>query len=295
MSVLVASIGFGLVTASILALAAVGFTLQFGITNVLNLAFGNIMTAGASIAYLANRAGINIWFCIILAAVFAALFSMVLNRVLISPFLHRGTKPFGMVILTLALGIMIQNTILAIGGINFFSYNLSPGFTLKVGPLFLTESQLGIIAIAVVGMVALHVLLNRTKLGKAMRATSSDASLARACGIRTGRVTDVAWLISGAFCGIAGVTLVMNTTTFQASTGNDFLVVIIAAAVLGGVGQPYGAMLGALVIGLVTEISAAILDPAYKNVIAFGLLVVVLIFRPQGLIAQFRTQPEPQT
>lgn len=292
MSIGIAAVGFGLVTASILALAAVGFTMQFGVTNVLNLAFGNIMTAAASVAYLVNEHGINIWLCIPIAAFFAGLLSVLLNSLLFTPFLDRGTRPFGMVIITLAVGIMIENLILAIGGINFFSYNLSQGPTLKLGPINLTASQLGIMAIAVFVMAGFHVLLRSTKLGKAMRATSCDASLARACGIRTKSVVNAAWFLSGALCGAAGVTLVMNITTFQANTGNDFLVVIIAAAVLGGVGQPYGAMLGALAIGLSTEVSAAFINPAFKNVVAFGILVVVLVLRPQGVVAQFRPVKE---
>ena len=92
-----------------------------------------------------------------------------------------------------------------------------------------------------------------------MRATAAENSLARGCGIRTDRVVDIAWLMSGAMCGLAGVTLFINTSTFTSATANEFLVVIVAAAVLGGVGHAYGAMLGALVLGLTTEISGGTL------------------------------------
>jgi branched-subunit amino acid ABC-type transport system permease component len=292
LGIFVASLGFGLVTASILSLGAVGFSLQFGITNLLNLAFGNIMTASAYVAYLINARGINVWFCLVIAAAFAGVLSAALNRFIFTPYIARGTKPFGMVILTLALSIIIQNVVLAIGGINFFSFNFSNGSTVRLGSFELTVSQLIVIAIAVGSMLCLHLLLRRTKLGKAMRATSADASLAESCGIPTRYVADLAWLISGALCGATGVVLVLNTTTFQASTGNDFLVVIIAAAVLGGVGHPYGAMIGALVVGLITEVSAAYVNPSYKDVLAFGLLVIVLITRPQGIIASLRVQRE---
>jgi branched-chain amino acid transport system permease protein/neutral amino acid transport system permease protein len=127
-----------------------------------------------------------------------------------------------------------------------------------------------------------------TKLGKSMRATASNIELARSCGINTARIIDVAWLVSGALCGIASVALVMNTVSFQATTGSDFLVVIIAAAVLGGVGAPYGAMLGALIIGVVSEVAATYFNPALKNVFAFLVLVLVLLFRPQGLFTRSR-------
>ncbi len=286
------AIGFGLVTASILSLAAVGFTMQFGATNILNLAFGEVMAASGFAALFADRAGLPIWASMAIAAVFGAVLSYLLNRGVFLPFVRRGTRLFGMVIVTVAVALIIENTILAITGPNFFSYALPEVSTYNVGPMILSANQIVIMGIAVIGMLTVHGLLRYTKLGMAMRATASDASLARGCGIRTQRIVDVAWLLSGALGGIAGVALFINTTSFTSATANSFLVVIVSAAILGGVGQPYGAMLGALVIGLTTEISAAFLNPEYKNVVAFAILVVVLLLRPQGILAEIATQRE---
>jgi branched-subunit amino acid ABC-type transport system permease component len=91
-------------------------------------------------------------------------------------------------------------------------------------------------------------------------------------------------MISGALCGASGVVLVMNTTSFTTTTGANFLLIIAAAAIVGGVGRPYGAMIGAVVIGLGTEVSAVFVSPSYKDVVAFVILVLVLLFRPQGVI-----------
>jgi branched-subunit amino acid ABC-type transport system permease component len=286
------AIGFGLVTASILALAAVGFTMQFGVTNILNLAYGEVMAASGFVALIVNRAGWSIWVGMAVAAVFGAVLSFLLNRAVYIPFVRRGTRLFGMVIVTIAVGLVIENTVLAITGPNFFSYSLARESSYQAGPFILSTSQIVIMGIAVVCMVAVHAVLRYTKLGMAMRATATDSSLARGCGIRTERIVDVAWLMSGAMCGIAGVTLFINTTSFTAATANSFLVVIVAAAILGGVGQPYGAMLGALAIGLTSEIAAAFMNPAYKNVVAFVILVVVLLIRPQGILAEIATQRE---
>lgn len=292
MSILIAAIGFGLVTASILALAAVGFTMQFGVTNILNLAYGNLMIASAFIAYACNSAGLDIWLSLIVGAVFGALASMLLNRLLFTPFLRRGTKLFGMVIVTLAVSLMLQNVVLAITGPTYVSYSMSVGQTITVGSVVLTLAQVGIMAIAVAAMLTIHSLLAYTRLGKAMRATAANAALARSCGIRTDRITDVAWLISGALCGISGVALGMDTTSFNTSTASDIFVVIIAAAILGGVGDAYGAMLGALIIGIVTEMSAVVLNPAYKDAIAFVILILALLVRPQGIRAVLSAQRE---
>jgi branched-chain amino acid transport system permease protein/neutral amino acid transport system permease protein len=288
----VASLGFGLVTASILAVAAVGFTLQFGVTNILNLAFGDVMTASAFMGYLATTNGANIWVAVALCALFGAVFSVLLNRFLYTPFVRHGTKLFGMIVVTIAVSLIIQNTLQAIWGANFFSLKFSPGHSYHFGAMVFTTSQFGIMGIAIVAMVGVYALLRFTKLGKAMRATASDPALARSCGIATDRVIDVAWLLSGALCGIAGVALAMNVTSFTSTTGGTFLIAIVAAAVLGGVGQAYGAMLGALTIGISSEVAAGVIAPSYKQVVAFAVLVLVLLIRPQGILSEVAEQKE---
>ena len=246
MNTIVPAIGFGIVTASILAVAGVGFTLQFGVTNILNLAYGDIMTAAAFVAYLVTSAGLSVWLALVAGAAFGSVFSVLLNRYIYTPFVRRGTRLFGMIIVT----------------------------------------------IAVVAMLLIHLLLRYTKLGKAMRATAADPDLARNCGIATDRVIDLAWAISGTLCGLAGVILVMNVTAFTDTTGAQFLIPIVAVAVLGGIGQPYGAMLGALVIGITSEVAAAIFNPEYKDVVAFVILVIVLLARPQGILSEVATRKE---
>ena len=289
---LVPSIGFGLVTASILALGAVGFTLQFAVTNVLNLGYGATMTAAAYIGYLVNKTGASIAFSLLAGAGFGAVISVLLNRCVYMQFARRGTKLFGMVIVTLAVGVIIQNTLLALSGATFLTYHYSVGSEFRVLGFEFNASQVMIMALAVGAMVVVQLLLTRTRLGKAMRATAANPSLAQASGIATDRVVDAAWLMSGALCGLAGVVLVLNTTAFQSTTGDDFLVIIIAAAMLGGVGRATGAMLGALVLGIVTEVSAGFITPSYKEIVAFGVLVVVLLVRPTGILGGSRGQRE---
>jgi branched-subunit amino acid ABC-type transport system permease component len=288
----VPAIGFGIVTASILAVAAVGFTLQFGVTNILNLAYGDIMTAAAFVAYLVTSAGVSVWLALVTGAVFGAVFSVLLNRFLYTPFVRRGTRLFGMIIVTIAASLIVQNGLLAIFGANFFSLKMSRPSSVHVAGMVFTTVQLAIIGIAVVAMLVVHVLLRHTKLGKAMRAAAADPDLARNCGIATDRIIDLAWALSGALCGLAGVILVMNVTAFTDTTGSQFLIPIVAVAVLGGIGQPYGAMLGALIIGIASEVAAAVISPDYKDVVAFVILVAVLLARPQGILSEIATRKE---
>jgi branched-subunit amino acid ABC-type transport system permease component len=272
---IVPAIGFGIVTASILAVAGVGFTLQFGVTNILNLAYGDIMTAAAFVAYLVTSAGLSVWLALVAGAAFGSV-----------------TRLFGMIIVTIAVSLIVQNGLLAIFGANFFSLKMPRPTSVHIAGMAFTTVQLAIIAIAAVAMLLIHLLLRYTKLGKAMRATAADPDLARNCGIATDRVIDLAWAISGALCGLAGVILVMNVTAFTDTTGAQFLIPIVAVAVLGGIGQPYGAMLGALVIGITTEVAAAIFNPEYKDVVAFVILVIVLLARPQGILSEVATRKE---
>jgi branched-subunit amino acid ABC-type transport system permease component len=291
-STLLAAVGFGIVTASILAVAGVGFTLQFGVTNILNLAYGDTMTAAAFVAYLVTNAGLSVWLALVAGAAFGSVFSVLLNRCIYTPFVRHGTRLFGMIIVTIAVSLILQNALLAIFGANFFSLQMPRPSSVHIAGMIFTTVQLAIIGIAVAAMLLIHLLLRYTKLGKAMRATATDPELARNCGIATDRVIDLTWALSGALCGLAGVILVMNVTAFTDTTGSQFLIPIVAVAVLGGIGQPYGAMLGALVIGITTEVAAAVFSPEYKDVVAFAILVIVLLARPQGILSEIATRKE---
>lgn len=279
------SIGFGLVTASILALCSVGLTLQFGVTNYINFAIGAYLTIGAYFAWMVNTIGMNIWLAMIIGGLLTGVMAVVLNLGIMQNFVRRDFPVLFMLIVMFGLSLILQNVALAIWGANFKNYAVGTDREFNLGPFLLTGQQLLIIAIAVVAMVGVHVLLTYTKVGKAMRAMSDNPTLARNCGINTDLVTNFTWFISGFLAGIAGVVLALNITTFQPSFGSDFEFVIFAAIIVGGIGRPYGAMAGALIIGLVTEVSAAFIDSSYKNDMAFAILVLVLLLRPQGIFA----------
>ena len=290
MEVFVSAVGFGLVTAALLAISAVGFTLQFSVTNVLNLAFGSVMTGSGFIAYGLNLGGMNIWLAMVIAALCGGVISVLINTLLYGPFIRHGTTLFGMVIVTISTAVISDHVIEAAVGPSFFAYNAPAGKALHFADFLLTRQDLAVIGIAVAVTAVTQFVLQRTRLGKSMRGLSVNPSLARACGIPTRRVVAVAWFGSGVMAGLGGVTLFLETSTFSATTGSEFLILIIAAAVVGGVGSARGAVLGALVVGIVTEVGAAYWDPQLKDVLAFGVLIIVLLVRPQGLFSQLATE-----
>lgn len=282
---IIMGLGFGLITASVLALASVGLTLQFGVTNFVNFAYGEMLTIGAYIAFICNRGlHMNIWLSMLIAAILTAVVSWAVNVFVIQPFVRRKAPTIILLVVTIGLSLFLMNGIQAIWGPAFKQYNEAPATSVHIGPMMFTNQQLVIIGIAAAAMIGIHILLKFTKLGKAMRAMSDNVELARISGIPTAKITNFAWLISGFMAGLAGVVLAMNVNNFTPALGTEFLFVIFSAVILGGIGRPYGAMLGALIIGVAMEVSASFMDSAYKTVIAFAILVILLLFRPQGIL-----------
>ena len=162
MTVFLASVGFGLVTASVLAIAAVGFTLQFGVTNVLNLAYGAIMIFGAFLAYLVNSNGASVWLGLLVSIAACSAVSVVINGVVYTPFQRRGASPITMVIVSLGMTLIIEFGVGAVAGGVPVSYTMGSGPTFSAGGLSLTGVQLAIMAVAVATMAGVHVLLRYT-------------------------------------------------------------------------------------------------------------------------------------
>jgi branched-subunit amino acid ABC-type transport system permease component len=283
MQLLVEAIGFGIATGAVLALGAVGFSVQFGISNILNITYGSLMTLAAYVGLVLIDHGVNAWLAMVIGAFVVGMVSVIYHRLLLAPLVRRGTRAIAMVIVTVSAGTILQYIIVAIAGPDSHSYGEQSGSTLHLLGMTLSAGQVTIILLTAVLMLALHLLLTRTTLGKAMRATSSNRTLARSCGIATDRVSDIAWMLSGALCGAAGVALAITTVSFDFSLGALFLIPMIAAAVLGGIGQPYGAMIGGLVVGVSSEVAAAYTNPNYKDVVAFLILIIMLLVRPRGL------------
>jgi branched-chain amino acid transport system permease protein/neutral amino acid transport system permease protein len=283
---------FGIYSAALLAIGGVGFTLQFGVTNVLNLAFGSIITASIFAEYSLTARSSNLWIAMAAGAASGALFSLLIGHVVVGAFVRRGATGFGIAMVTIAISLMVQFGLEAIQGPYIMAYAAATHSTMNIGGVVLSSLQLTTIIVAVVAMVAVHLLLRLTKLGLAMRATAADVSLTRSCGVSPARTRAVAWLVSGALCGLCGVLLGIGEGSFSSSTGSDFFIVLAAAAVLGGIGKPYGAMIGALLIGIVSQAAAAMISPSYKTIAAWIILIAVLVLRPQGILAEFAAQRE---
>lgn len=281
---LVSAVAFGVILGSVIAVAAMGFTLQFGLTNVFNLSFGSVMTVGAFAAYLAQANGINAWYGLGVGGAAGAALTLLLGRGLFRLFAQRGAKLFEMVMVTLGLSLVINYLIQAISRNNVYQFAVLQAAPLHAGPVTVTPTQVIIVGIAIAVFIALQALLRLSRIGKALRAMAAEPSLARSCGIRTGRVVIITWIISGFLCGMAGVIYIINSQSVGYATGQQFLPLVIAAAILGGAGSPAGAVAAAALMGVVTQIVAAYGGSQYSTVAGFGILVLVLFLRPGSVI-----------
>lgn len=283
MGVVIQTLGFGIASGAVISLGAVGFTVQFGISNVLNIAYGAFMTIAAFLGYVLLNRGLDIWVVLVVIGLVTALASALFNRVFLAPLQRRRVAFVAVVLATVYVGVIIQSVIIILAGPGAITYGPQFGQTVAGADFNFTVAQLVIIGMAIALMLGLHLLLTRTQLGRAMRATSTNRTVARACGIRTDRIDDFAWLLTGFLCGTAGVGLAITTVTFDSTLGGTFLIYMIAAAVLGGIGQPYGAMIGGLIVGIASQFGAAYLNPSYQDVVAFAILIAMLLIRPRGI------------
>lgn len=272
-------------TAAILALAAVAVSLQVSVTNFINFAYGDYLTFGAYIAWTLNRVGLSLVPAVLIGGIATGLFGVVANWLVFAPFMRRRVRPTTLLIAGVGVSFILESTIIMIWGSGPQRFSVGLGKSLHLGPFRLTPGDVVLIGSSAALLVLLHVMLGYTKFGRSLRATSNNSDLAAACGINTKRVISQTWFISGLMMAFAGVALVLEEGTLQPTTGFNELFIIFGAVILGGIGKPYGAMLGALAVGVVTEVSGIYVNAAYKSSIAFVVVILLLLWRPQGLFA----------
>ncbi len=279
-------VGYGFVTAAVLSLSAVALTLQYAVSRVANLAHGELLTIGAYGAYEALQLTGSVLLAALGAVVAGGLAGIAMNLGLIERF--AGRPAIVIVIATLGVSLVLQNALVLIFGAANKVYAIAQGSPHHLGPFVLTDAEILVLVSAAVVASALYVLLQRTKFGKALRAVSDNRELAAASGIPARRVITATWGIAGMVAGFSGFVLAETIGTFTPSLGFGYLLITLTAAVAGGLGRPYGTLVGALVVGLVLELAGAYTNSSYQLAFALGVLVILLLFRPNGILVSGR-------
>jgi neutral amino acid transport system permease protein len=285
MSTFLVSVGIGLATAAILSLSAVAFTLEYAVSRIANFAHGEFLTIGAYAAYSGQALfHQNVAAAALIAAAAGMVTALVLNTALIEQF--RGRSAITVFIATLGASLILQNLLVMVYGAANVSYSFAQGGLHHVGPFLWTTTDIEVIfsALAVAGLI--YLLLQRTRFGKAVRAVSQDRALAQVSGIPARRIVMQTWALAGAVSGFAGFALAETIGTFSPTLGFGFLLLTITATVAGGIGRPYATLGGALVVGLVLQIAGTYTSSAYELVYAFLFLVLLMLFRPNGVFVR---------
>ena len=278
----------GLSLGAIYALGAVGLTLVYGILRLVNFSHGDLLTFGAYIAFLVNVTwDLPFGMSIVAAAAATAVLALILEAIIWRPMRAKQAGLFQLMLMSIGLAFLIRATIQYIWGgsqrqLNVDQLAKSEPFGLTIG-----NTELMIIIVGVVVLVAVGLMLRLTVLGKQMRAVSDDLDLAETAGINTQRVIILTWLFAGALAGLAGV-MAGSTQTVYPELGFELLLPIFAAVILGGIGDAFGALAAGLVLGVVIELSTLVVEPQWKLVVGFVVLILVLVIRPQGIFGKAR-------
>ncbi|MBE9050598.1 branched-chain amino acid ABC transporter permease [Nostocales cyanobacterium LEGE 11386] len=272
----------GIAVGSIIALAAVGLTLTYGILRLSNFAHGDFLTLGAYLTLLVNTIGINIWLSIILAAVGTVAVMLVSEKLLWSRMRSIRATSTTLIIISIGLALFLRNGIIFLWGGQNQNYNLPVTPALDIFGLKVPQNQLLVLGLAVLAILALHYLLQNTKIGKAMRAVADDLDLARVSGINVEQVIFWTWLIAGTLTSMGG-SMYGLITAVRPNMGWFLILPLFASVILGGIGNPYGAIAAAFIIGIAQELSTLWLGSQYKQGIALLIMILVLLIRPKGL------------
>lgn len=295
---------YGIVLGSIMSLGAIGITLIYGILRFGNFAHGDLMTAGAYVA-LFFVTGPLAWigvpdttfgpFSFGWRMLIAFPFSMIavggiailLDRVLYQNLRNRGAGRVTLSMSALGASFIIRMGVLIIWGADYTFYRpglIRPALELP-GGIKIRPDQIFILIVVSVLVTALHLFLKKSRMGKAMRATSDNMELARLSGIEIQKIIYLTWGISGSLAAAAGILYGIDVQV-HAGMGWNFLIPLFTAAILGGLGNVYGALAGGLIIGVVQQVSTAFLLPTYKTAVAFIIMIVLLLIRPQGIFGR---------
>ncbi len=289
----------GLTLGAIYGLIAVGYTMVYGIIGMINFAHGDIYMVSAYLTAICIAVFMSWWgwtfvplilvLTLIVVILFTSLYGWVVERVAYRPL--RGSQRLAPLISAIGMSLVLQNYVQISQSARTQGVpSLISGHPLRIGSeqnfVQITEMQILIVIVAFLSMAVLSYIIQATALGRACRATQQDRVMASILGINTDKIISIVFIIGAASAAVAGVLVTLNYGTFDFFIGFVTGIKAFTAAVLGGIGSLPGAMLGGLILGLAESLFSGFVNTDYKDVFAFALLVLVLIFRPSGLLGK---------
>jgi branched-chain amino acid transport system permease protein len=292
---------FGLALGTVYGLIALGYTLVYGILFMINFAHGEIFMIGAYVGWWvlawllqAKVGGLHpAWVLPLMLAhamLFTGLLGVVLERLAYRPLYLRGATRLGPLISAIGASIFLQNAVMLTQGARMKVYMTSLLFPrtwrFQLAGVSISALVVVMVVVAALMMWGLHQLVQRTTLGRSIRAVAEDREMAAVMGVNIRRVIAITFFLGSALGGAGGVLVGLYYTQIDFFMGYSAGLKAFTAAVLGGIGNIRGAMLGGLILGLVESLAVTFINPAYKDVVAFAILILTLVFRPTGILGE---------
>ena len=279
----------GLRTGSVYALIALGYTMVYGIAKMINFAHGDIIMVGAYLIYVCISALVLPTACaVILTIVGCALLGMIIEKVAYKPL--RKAPSLAVLITAIGVSYLLESLALLIFGATPIPFPaVIPNITLTLGELTISSVTIITLIVTAAAMIILTLFINKTKSGSAMRAVSEDKDAAELMGIDVNKTISLTFAIGSALAAVAGILYVSQYPTLKPMMGSLPGIKAFVAAVLGGIGSIPGAMLGGIVLGLVESLAKGYISTDLADAIVFGILVLVLLIKPSGLLGKKKT------
>ena len=276
----------GLRTGSIYALIAIGYTMVYGIAKMINFAHGDIIMVGAYALYFSiSVLGLPVPVALLLTVIVCSVLGVLIEKIAYKPL--RKAQPLAVLITAIGMSFFLQSSSLLMFGSTPIPFqSVIPNENIKVGPVTISSITLVTLIVTAVAMILLTLFINKTKLGSAMRAVSEDKGAAELMGINVNSTISMTFAIGSALAAVAGILYISQYQSMKPTLGALPGIKAFVAAVLGGIGSIPGAMLGGILLGLIESVSKAYISTELADAIVFGVLIVVLLFRPSGLLGK---------
>ena len=278
----------GLSVGSIYALVALGYSMVYGIVKLINFAHGDVIMLGAYVMYVTLvLSGVPLWICIIAVVALTALSGMLIERLAYRRLLNKNAPKISLLITAIGVSMLLQNISQLI-----FSSSAQPMPSLFSGePVNIFGTSISVVTIVtiltmILMMILLTSLINRTKIGKAMRAVSEDADAAKLMGIHTGHTIAFTFAVGSALAAVAAVLYIATYRQITPYMGSLLGLKAFVAAVLGGIGSIPGAMVGGLIMGVVESLTKGYISSTMADAVVFSILIIVLLFKPTGIMGR---------
>ena len=278
----------GLSLGSVYAIIALGYTMVYGIAKMLNFAHGDVIMVGAYICFCAmNYLGLNAILSVVLSVIVCTVLGILIEGIAYRPL--RDAPSLSVLITAIGVSYFLQNAALLIWSSNpksFTSVVSLPALKLFDGELIISSTTIVTVLVCLIIMVVLTLFINKTKIGKAMRACSEDRDAARLMGINVNRTISITFAIGSGLAAIAGVLMCSAYPTLMPTTGSMPGIKAFTAAVFGGIGSIPGALIGGLLLGIIEIFAKAYIGTQFSDAIVFGVLIVVLLIKPTGILGK---------